>query len=146
VPCGSDPERAFGVIDDGIVAPVRWRRLQPVQIRYELSNYRCFPDDQSARLVIRPGFTSFIGINNAGKSTVLRSLFELREFFGQLTGNSAYYTADSPQGISVSRSLIHTSRHDRCGDIQPSGPWCGPSATHHRSRFQRDSQTGLDLD
>jgi ABC-type cobalamin/Fe3+-siderophores transport system ATPase subunit len=72
-----------------------------VRIEYSLSNYRCFPDGNRAEIVIEPGFTSFIGVNNAGKSTLLRSLYELRSFFGNLSQPTAHWIAnlDQPQAI-----------------------------------------------
>jgi ABC-type cobalamin/Fe3+-siderophores transport system ATPase subunit len=51
---------------------------------FEVSNYRCFPDDSPARFTIRDGFTAFVGPNNAGKSAVLRMLFDLRPVFSTL--------------------------------------------------------------
>ena len=56
----------------------------PLTIEIELKNYRCFEDSAPARFTLRPGFTALIGKNNAGKSTLLRSLFEFRPLFRQL--------------------------------------------------------------
>jgi len=49
-----------------------------------LKNYRCFKASSPAQIQIRPGFTAFVGANNAGKSTLLRFFYELRGAFGQL--------------------------------------------------------------
>lgn len=51
-----------------------------------LSNYRCFGSDSPAVIRLKPGFSAFVGINNSGKSTILRSLFEFRELFDSLSG------------------------------------------------------------
>ncbi len=49
-----------------------------------LYDYRCFFREYPATLHVSKGFTSFIGPNNAGKSALLRSLYELRSAFRQL--------------------------------------------------------------
>lgn len=46
-----------------------------------LKNYRSF--EEPARLSLREGFTSFIGINNSGKSSLLRFFYEFRNLFEQ---------------------------------------------------------------
>jgi AAA domain, putative AbiEii toxin, Type IV TA system len=46
--------------------------------RIRLYDYRCFRREAPATLEIGPGFTSFIGANNSGKTSLLRSLFEMR--------------------------------------------------------------------
>lgn len=53
----------------------------------QIKNYRCFPDAQPLRLSLATsGFTSFVGINNAGKSAVLRFFFEFRPLLSHLVG------------------------------------------------------------
>src|SRR6267142_572545 len=56
------------------------------EIRLTVKNYRCFPAQRPARLTLRPGFTSLIGVNNAGKSTLLKLMYELRDVFNQAVG------------------------------------------------------------
>jgi ABC-type cobalamin/Fe3+-siderophores transport system ATPase subunit len=57
-----------------------------------LFDYRCFHREAPATLELRAGFTAFLGPNNAGKSALIRSVFELRNVFGHvqqlLSGNS----------------------------------------------------------
>jgi ABC-type cobalamin/Fe3+-siderophores transport system ATPase subunit len=55
-----------------------------VRIQLEIKNYRCFGDEHPARVEIHEGAIAFVGVNNAGKSTLLRLLFELRELFGRV--------------------------------------------------------------
>lgn len=50
-----------------------------MQITLSLKNYRCFV--QPVELQLRKGFTAFVGVNNAGKSTMLRFLLEFRDVF-----------------------------------------------------------------
>ena len=47
----------------------------------EIKNYRCFSDENPARVTVRDGFTAFIGPNNAGKSTALKFFYEFRNLF-----------------------------------------------------------------
>jgi ABC-type cobalamin/Fe3+-siderophores transport system ATPase subunit len=52
-----------------------------MNLEITLQNYRCFSSAEPATFSISDGFTSFVGLNNSGKSSVLRSLFELRPIF-----------------------------------------------------------------
>lgn len=49
-----------------------------------LKNYRPFADDEPLRVQIAPGFTGLVGINNAGKSTLLRFFYEFRNLWNHL--------------------------------------------------------------
>ena len=54
----------------------------PVEI--ELQNYRCFPAPGRVSFLVQRGLTAFVGPNNAGKSTVLKLFYELRDLFRQI--------------------------------------------------------------
>jgi ABC-type cobalamin/Fe3+-siderophores transport system ATPase subunit len=56
-----------------------------MEINVTIKNYRCFPDHTPVRISIRPGFTALIGINNSGKSALLKFFYEMRDLFSQLT-------------------------------------------------------------
>src|SRR5712692_279549 len=58
-----------------------------MQIDVTLKNYRCFSDETPARFTIRKGFTGFVGVNNSGKSTLVRFLYEFRNLFATLIGS-----------------------------------------------------------
>jgi ABC-type cobalamin/Fe3+-siderophores transport system ATPase subunit len=47
-------------------------------LRVEVRNFRGFGDAGPARFVLGDGVTAFIGLNNSGKSTLLRMFYELR--------------------------------------------------------------------
>src|SRR5438093_12723726 len=48
-------------------------------IKLTIGNYRCFRSSHPVVFLLRPGFSSFIGANNAGKSTLLRFLYDFRD-------------------------------------------------------------------
>ncbi len=65
-----------------------------------LKNYRCFKASNPARIEVRPGFTAFVGPNNAGKSTLLRFFYELRPTLELLTNaTNIVHLISSPYGI-----------------------------------------------
>lgn len=83
-------------------------------------DYRCFRREAPAELVLREGFSSFIGPNNSGKSALIRSLYELRSCINQidaaLPGNVSHLVMerqgfDMPPPMS-DRAEIITNRSD----------------------------------
>ncbi|MBD1943992.1 AAA family ATPase [Coleofasciculus sp. FACHB-712] len=50
-----------------------------------IKNYRCFSDLNPVRFVFQKGFTAFVGVNNAGKSSLLKFFYEFRSIFEQLS-------------------------------------------------------------
>src|SRR5712692_1820160 len=84
------------------------------EIRLTVRNYRCFPATRPARFSLRPGFTSFIGVNNAGKSTLLKMLYELRDVFRRTTNGGLmgallptnWQGYNSPPEITDPREII----------------------------------------
>jgi AAA ATPase domain len=54
-----------------------------------LKNYRCFADDNPASFAFNGNFTSFVGANNAGKSSLLRFFYEFRPLFQALANRSS---------------------------------------------------------
>ena len=55
-----------------------------MQIELTLRNYRCFPDTRPMRISWGGGLTAFIGVNNSGKSSLLRFFYEFRDLFNVL--------------------------------------------------------------
>jgi ABC-type cobalamin/Fe3+-siderophores transport system ATPase subunit len=74
-----------------------------VDIDLEIKNYRCFPDTQPARITLRDGFTSLLGVNNSGKSSLLRLFYELRDVFARASDPNMLGPAfsGSTQGFST---------------------------------------------
>lgn len=64
-------------------------------MRYGIRNYRCFSGDKFVEIDLDSKFVSFVGQNNAGKSALLRSIYELRNFFSLLGHQSDGYLAGS---------------------------------------------------
>src|SRR5712671_4868389 len=74
-----------------------------MEIEITLKNYRCFPDTNPAKITLRDGFTSFVGVNNAGKSSLLKFFYEFRPIFQSWTRNNQTLLAvlqGNPQGYS----------------------------------------------
>lgn len=58
-----------------------------MQVELTIKNYRCFPDATPLRFEVREGFTAFVGVNNSGKPSILKFLYEFRNLF-QIINNS----------------------------------------------------------
>ena len=73
-----------------------------MQVELEIKNYRCFEGTKPARIIIQPGFTALVGVNNSGKSSLLRFFYEFRQLFRQLAspGNIEAALQGNPQGFS----------------------------------------------
>jgi predicted ATPase len=54
---------------------------------FRISNYRCFPDHHPATIELSDGETAFVGVNNAGKSTLMRFFYEFRPLFAVLASS-----------------------------------------------------------
>jgi ABC-type branched-subunit amino acid transport system ATPase component len=75
-------------------------------VQIEVKNYRCFDDSQPLRFQIKKGAVAFTGPNNAGKSSILRFIYEMRTIWSLLAqlspvnpGNSIYsFLRDNPFG------------------------------------------------
>lgn len=79
-----------------------------IEGKLTLRNYRCFDWDHPAVLEFSDGFVAFVGPNNAGKSTALRAIYELRNLFGtifSLPQNNNF----QPNGITDNAELCNDS-------------------------------------
>jgi len=78
-----------------------------MQVEITIKNYRCFPDTNPLRFEIREGFTAFVGVNNSGKSSILRFFYEFRGLF-QILGDKHQFIAllrGSQLGLPLARSV-----------------------------------------
>src|SRR5205809_768774 len=73
-----------------------------IDIEVTVKNYRCFPETHPGRIVLSPGFTAFLGVNNSGKSSMLRFFYEFRQMFQLATDNSSFvrWLLGQPNGIA----------------------------------------------
>jgi len=55
-----------------------------MDVEVTVSNYRCF-SDAPVRFALRTGLQAFVGVNNSGKSSLLRLFYELRDIFAALS-------------------------------------------------------------
>lgn len=55
------------------------------EIKIAIKNYRCFSDSQFLEFQVKPGFTSFLGPNNSGKTSALKFFYEMRRVFSLLS-------------------------------------------------------------
>jgi ABC-type cobalamin/Fe3+-siderophores transport system ATPase subunit len=79
------------------------------QVDLTLKNYRCFPDSKPARISLRSGLTALVGVNNSGKSSLLKFFYEFRPLFQMLstpTGNLINALKGDAEAFSPGRSVI----------------------------------------
>ncbi len=76
-----------------------------MDIELTIKNYRCFSDDKPARIDIKPGFTAFLGINNSGKSSLLRFFYEFRHLFRMLSSTGIVSSVNQFQRTALVECL-----------------------------------------
>lgn len=59
-----------------------------MEIEVVIKNYRCFPETHPAKITLKKGFTALVGINNAGKSSLLKFFYEFRHLFQSAQNSS----------------------------------------------------------
>ena len=59
-----------------------------LDLKLTIKNFRCFADSAPVQLSLKSGLTAFVGPNNAGKSSLLRLFYELRDVFVRLVNRS----------------------------------------------------------
>jgi hypothetical protein len=118
-----------------------------MHVELTIKNYRCFPDSNPLHFEIREGFTAFVGVNNSGKSSILRFLYEFRNLFAQLRDPNGLLNLlrGSRNGLPLASSIKDTTEifcdsNDRDLILEftfPSPPLSGPSTVS--IQVKRDS-------
>ncbi len=105
--------REFGAVKEIFHASVREdiEELKVIEngmeVEITLKNYRCFPDTNPARFILQKGHTGFIGVNNSGKSSLLKFLYEFRKIFQDLGSPERLTEAlQKPQELGLARSIF----------------------------------------
>lgn len=62
-------------------------------MKITVRNYRAFSDQTPARWELRNDFTAFVGVNNAGKSSLLRLFHEIRPFLLEINEEAMFRAA-----------------------------------------------------
>jgi predicted ATPase len=110
-----------------------------MEVLITIKNYRCFSDSNPARIKIRKGFTAFIGMNNSGKSTLLKFFYEFRHLFDLLSDpnnfiqiiyrnpillrlqgvldNQEIYCNDNDRPININLQFLSESPHTEDNDL-----------------------------
>jgi len=102
-----------------------------VTIDLTIKNYRCFPESSPARIAVRPGFTALLGVNNSGKSALLRFFYEFRGLFlslsnvstigGVIRGSQSGFSRPAP-GLDPTSIFSKTNEHDISIDVELDAP------------------------
>ncbi|MBD2151221.1 AAA family ATPase [Pseudanabaena sp. FACHB-1277] len=79
-----------------------------MQIRLTIKNYRCFTEANPARITIRKGFTALIGINNSGKTTLLKFFYEFRYLLETIKNKDTweFCLAESTRQLRLPKEII----------------------------------------
>src|SRR3972149_1321542 len=81
----------------------------PTQVDITFKNYRCFPDSRPARISLRNGLTALVGVNNSGKSSLLKFFYEFRSLFQMLSAPTGILTnalEGERQGFALGPSVF----------------------------------------
>lgn len=93
-----------------------------LDVEIGIRNYRCFGDEQATVRII-DGFTAFVGVNNSGKSSMLRMLYELRPLFHILANYDGtvpkFFSNGDPIGQRWSPLTLPGERAHRAGADAP---------------------------
>lgn len=79
-----------------------------MKVQLTIKNYRCFV--RPTTIEIGKGFTAFVGVNNAGKSTLMRFILEFRPLLQKITYNNGNFINSITQHDSI--NLLHVLDHE----------------------------------
>lgn len=81
-----------------------------MQVEITLKNYRCFSESRPAKILLQNGFIALVGINNSGKSSLLKFFYEFRSLFSFLSSPHTFYRAlkEGGQDFNYPFSILDT--------------------------------------
>ncbi len=89
---------------------------------FRISNYRCFPNDHPAEIELRDGVTALVGVNNSGKSSLLRFFYEFRNLFVSI-GDDPNQLVSALRGGNVTfEPMAHTIHPDNLVNYRNKAP------------------------
>ncbi|MFZ3343244.1 MAG: AAA family ATPase, partial [Terriglobales bacterium] len=82
-----------------------------MRVHLTIKNYRCFV--RPVTIALEPGFTAFVGVNNAGKSAVMRFLLELRPLLALIKDQrQLLHSANNPAGTTGFTPIHVLDKHE----------------------------------
>jgi ABC-type cobalamin/Fe3+-siderophores transport system ATPase subunit len=112
-----------------------------MSIEMEIRNYRCIPYRKPLRFCLERGTTFLLGVNNAGKSTLLKFFSEIRPAIGAITGLGTYNLEmpsfwDNLKNQASSENLltVNFGRQNESAVLQIA-PQLPPTADEHVNKY-----------
>jgi ABC-type cobalamin/Fe3+-siderophores transport system ATPase subunit len=90
-----------------------------VDLELAIFNYRPYSDSTPARLRLQDGFTALLGVNNSGKSSVLRFFYEYRNLWGVMQSERDLLNMISGARVGVTPVLAPGERSWFTGNDRP---------------------------
>ena len=81
-----------------------------MEIQLTIENYRCFSSEHPASFTLGCGFTALVGVNNSGKSSLLKFFYEFRGLFETLSERNQFHQL--LDGRKIGLQLRGTPFHD----------------------------------
>jgi len=111
-----------------------------MEIKITLKNYRCFSDSNPAIFSLQKGFTGFVGVNNSGKSSLLKFFYEFRNLFQHLSHLGTLFRAlrsvrEGPVPFNLASSIKDTEEvfyNDNNRDLTIRIDFIAPAHTRER--------------
>lgn len=99
------------------------------KVELTLKNYKCFSESKPVKIGIKSGFTALIGMNNSGKSSLLKFFYEFRQIWNQLSTKLKKFQNNNDQdflefrthllGLTTTTSLNEINGFSHHGNERP---------------------------
>jgi predicted ATPase len=105
--------RLADILNIKVIQTIKSTRVpERIAVEITIKNYRCFPDSSPIRLRLGNGFIAFIGVNNTGKSSLVRFFYEFRNLFLLLTNVGAWGQAATGSELNFNMFLSTFDTHE----------------------------------